>query len=763
MREPRIRLIAVVALLAAMVGGLAYVIAHGQAAAREHVAAELGRRVALAAKFTGGALGSGGSSSVAQQFSGPPGTLPRALAQWEQVGPVDVSATVIDSGGRPLARWPRGARSQTPSAPAAMVREALKGASLVSDLVIEGPRQPARVWTTTPFATRTGERALVTLTPAAQLASFAQPYLRAAPAVPGARAYLIDGHGLVIGSSQGLVQGARIPDPGLASAARSRRSGELGARYWVAAAVGDGTTWRVLFSVPRNALFAPAESSNGVAWMLFAGFVLALAALTALAFLWIRRSAELGVAQERERAAHELAHERLHDSLTSLPNRAMFADLLESALRRAAQNGRKVAVLAADIDNFKRINDSLGHAAGDELLALVAGRLRAAVRELDTVSRFGADEFMVLCDSLRDEAEAQALAARVMASLTDEFRIGGRSVHVTCGIGIAVDGGIPPIEAATLTRDADAALNRAKRAGEARVQLFEVSLHDDAVRRLETEAELRDALRADAIRVHYQPIVSLPDGAVRGVEALARWQRPDGRSVPPLEFIPLAEHAGLIGWLGRSVLDAAVRDVSAWHAAGLVDDDFVLSVNVSPRQLADLEFPAIVEAAIGTWPLRRSSLWLELTESAIVTGGEHDPESFELTLARLAQLGVCLAIDDFGVGLSSLSKLVQTLHVDVIKLDRAFVGQMRNPRERAVVAAVAPMAEALDLDAIAEGVEQASQVQELARLGYPLAQGYHFGRPMPAADLQATLQRAARLRKAVLRLPADSSVRRSIA
>jgi diguanylate cyclase (GGDEF)-like protein len=748
MREPRIRLIAVVALLAAMVGGLAYVIAHGQAAARHRVAAELARRVALAAKFTGGALGAGGTDSIAKQFSGPAGGLPHALAQWEQVGPPDVSASVIDPRGHPLAQWPAGTSSRTPAPPAGMVRDALKGSSLFSDLVI-GPGHEPLVWTATPFATPSGERTLLTLTAAAQLATFAQPYLRAAPAVLGAHAYVIDGHGLVIGSSQGLAQGAPVPDRGLAPAARSRSSGELGTRYWVAARVGGGTDWRVVFSVPRGALFAPAESSNGVAWMLFAGFVLALAALTALAFLWIRRSEELGAARERERAAHDLAHERLHDSLTSLPNRALFGDLLDTALRRAAQTGRKVAVLAADIDNFKRINDSLGHAAGDELLALLAVRLRGAVRPLDTVSRFGADEFLVLCDSLSDDAEALALAASVTRSLTDEFRIGERPVHVTCGIGIAVHGGVPPIDAATLIRDADAALHRAKRAGEARVQLFEASLHDDAVRRLEAEAELRDALREGAIQAHYQPIVSLPDGATRGVEALARWQRTDGSSVPPLEFIPLAEHAGLIGQLGRGVLETAVADVCAWHAAGLIDADFALSVNVSPRQLSDPGFPAIVQAALGRWPLRPSSLWLELTESAIVTGGDHDPKRFELAIARLAQLGISLAIDDFGVGLSSLSKLVQTLHVHVIKLDRAFVGRMRNPRERAVVAAVAPMAEALDLEAIAEGVEHADQVPELIRLGYPLAQGYHFGRPMPAAELQATLALTARRRLAV--------------
>jgi diguanylate cyclase (GGDEF)-like protein len=533
-----------------------------------------------------------------------------------------------------------------------------------------------------------------------------------------------------------VASGGALADRGLARALRDGDSGSYGDRYFASRTLA-GTRWRVLLTANRATLLAPVQgSTKRTAWMLFAAFVIALIALVAVGLRALRSSGQLVAAHERERAAQRLAHERLHDALTGLPNRALFLDRTDNALALAERTRHAVAVLFVDLDRFKRINDSLGHASGDALLTAVGERIGESVRGGDTVSRFGGDELLILSTDLDGADGALHLAKRITAALERPFALGDRSVHVSCCVGIALQlPGTEACDAAALVRDADAAMYSAKAEGQGRVRLFDAALHGEALTRLDTEVALRAAIGEGELRVHYQPIVALPNGELRGVEALVRWERPGVGLVPPLEFIGLAEECGLIGELGHWVLSTAMGDVAGWQRAGLIDRDFVLSVNVSARQLTGAQLPAIVAELLESWTLSASQLWLEITETAVAS----DPAVAQSEIRALAALGVRVALDDFGVGQSSLEQLMHALPVDILKLDRSFTGHLEDCRERAVIAAIAPMAEALEMTAVAEGVETAAQAKELSMLGYPLAQGFHFGRPVAAGDMRGLL------------------------
>jgi diguanylate cyclase (GGDEF)-like protein len=494
-----------------------------------------------------------------------------------------------------------------------------------------------------------------------------------------------------------------------------------------------------VFAAPYARLVAPVEGSNDLAWVMFGAFVFSVLALLGVGATAVRKSARLSRAQERARAAQQLAHERLHDPLTGLPTRTLFLDRLDTALSRAERSARPLAVMFADVDAFKRINDSLGHAAGDRLLADLAHRLTDTVRPQDTVSRFGGDEFLVLCDELAEEEDVLRIAGRVRAALERPFELDGRQIHVSCCIGIAIHGVVArATDADTLVRDADAAMYRAKAKGPGRLRVFDAELHAEALRRLDVEEALRSAVARRELFVHYQPIVSLPAGSVWGVEALARWHRAGEGLVPPPEFIALAEECGLIHQIGADVLDQALRDTAEWSAAELLPEGFVLSVNISPQQLADPGFANDVARRLRDWPLHPSSLCLEITESAVAA----DPAAGSAAVSALAELGVSVAIDDFGVGMSSFSQLVRSPVVDIVKLDRSFVVDIDDPRKRSAVAAIATMAGGLGMAAIAEGVEREAQATQLHDLGYQLAQGYRFGRPMEAEAMRRRLAAA---------------------
>src|SRR5262245_16643188 len=426
---------------------------------------------------------------------------------------------------------------------------------------------------------------------------------------------------------------------------------------------------------------------------------------------------------ERRARGELIAHQAIHDPLTGLPNRLLFVDRLRRALATADDDTR-VAVLFLDLDNFKVVNDSLGHPAGDRLLVALADRLRGAIRPDDTVARFGGDEFTVLCTGVPDENVAHELARRISHAVSKPLTLSEGEVFVTASIGISLSGG--ELETPeTLLRNADAAMYRAKDHGRARVELFESDAHDSAVRSLRTGNELHRALERGELRLHYQPIINLEIGSVSGFEALLRWEHPRRGLVLPDDFVGLAEETGLVVPIGSWALEEACRQASVWHLAG---SPVSISVNLSPRQLAEPRLTEDVARVLHATGIEPASLWLEMSENTLMRGAE----SAGRTMSAPRSVGVKLAVDDFGTGYSSMSYL-KRFPVQALKVDRTFVdGIGREAEDQAICTAVVSLAHALGLRAVAEGVETPEQLAELRTLGCELAQGYLFGRPAPA-------------------------------
>jgi diguanylate cyclase (GGDEF)-like protein len=421
----------------------------------------------------------------------------------------------------------------------------------------------------------------------------------------------------------------------------------------------------------------------------------------------------------------ELAHRVLHDPLTDLPNRTLFLDRLEIALARLRRQQTSIAVLFIDLDNFKVVNDSLGHNAGDKLLVELGGRLRAAIRPSDTIARFGGDEFVVLCEDITEAHDAVVVGERIVAAAIEPFMLEGREMFVSASVGVAlaIDGEATP---ETLLRDADAAMYRAKERGRGRVEVFDEALRTRIMERLDLENGLRRALQRDELRVYYQPEVSAAQGRMVALEALVRWEHPDRGLLEPREFVPLAEETGLIVEIGAWVLNEACMQVAAWRRNGSQVD---LAVNVSSRQLVQPDIVEVVRSALERSGLPAESLCLEITESAVM----RDPEAALATLTLVKELGVKIALDDFGVGFSSLAQLKEMLPLHALKVDRSFIsGLADDDRNSAIVAAVVMMATTLGLTAIAEGVETEAQALQARALGCDVSQGFFFTRPEPA-------------------------------
>ncbi|MEY2454374.1 MAG: hypothetical protein QOD92_3948 [Acidimicrobiaceae bacterium] len=437
---------------------------------------------------------------------------------------------------------------------------------------------------------------------------------------------------------------------------------------------------------------------------------------------------------ETKRLEGELAHQAFHDSLTNLPNQALFRDRVEHALTRVQRLHTRVAVLFVDLDNFKTVNDSLGHTVGDELLVAVTARLERCLRQGDTAARLGGDEFAVLLEDLNTTDGATAIAERIIAALRQPFAIVGKEVFIGASIGVAFDA--PGAGTDQLLRNADLAMYTAKLRGRGRCQVFEPEMHTAAVERLEVEADLRRACERDEFRVHYQPIVDVRTGWIGGVEALVRWEHPTRGLLAPAAFIPLAEETGLIQVIGRKVLQEACLQVRAWQLELDTVPRLNVSVNLSPRQLSDPKLLSDVTTALETAGLAAESLTLEITESAMM----HDTETAVARLKELKALGVSLAVDDFGTGYSSLSYL-QRFPIDSLKIDRSFVAGIDGDAEQSALArAIVRLAQTLQLQAVAEGVETESQLERLRELGCRYAQGFYLAMPQDAESIGALLK-----------------------
>ena len=448
------------------------------------------------------------------------------------------------------------------------------------------------------------------------------------------------------------------------------------------------------------------------------------------------------VATAWEQVAHHenVAHQALHDSLTGLPNRALFLDRLNQTLsRRTTSTPIKdgvAAVLMIDLDNFKGVNDTLGHHAGDVVLRSAAQRFLEAVRPEDTVARLGGDEFAVLCEAAPDEHAVARLAERVQTAIEHPIGVEGEIVTVTASVGVTITRRHPAssITADWMLRDADAALYSAKREGRGMYVVFDERLETQARRQLELDSQLVRGLDRDEFVLHYQPIRSVVDGRVLGLEALLRWQHPTYGLVMPDQFIPKAERSGLIVPLGRWVLQAACAQVAQWQREqnGSGQEPLWVAVNVSPRQLDDPDLPTDVSTALHDHGLDTGSLRLELTETYLLDDGAVGLAA----LTRLHDAGAVLVLDDFGTGYSALTHLTR-FPINALKVDRTFVaGLGSNPRDSAVVSAITALGSELDVDVIAEGVETADQMNQLRATGCYGVQGYLLDRPSPAPSLQ---------------------------
>jgi diguanylate cyclase (GGDEF)-like protein/PAS domain S-box-containing protein len=451
---------------------------------------------------------------------------------------------------------------------------------------------------------------------------------------------------------------------------------------------------------------------------------------------------------QRKALEEQLSHQALHDPLTGLPNRVLFTDRVEHALARRDGRHRDVAVLFLDLDDFKTVNDSLGHGSGDKLLAAVAERLHAALRPADTVARMGGDEFAILIDEPVTAGAPTGVAERVLDALREPLVIGRRSVRVGASIGIAWSDG-RRLRAADLLRDADIAMYAAKRRGKGRYELFETGMHADALVRLELKADLDRALADGELVLQYQPVVDLSDGRIAGVEALVRWNHPRRGLLGPDSFIHLAEETGQIVPLGRWVLGEACRQAAEWKR--MLGRTIPIAVNLSARELQDPRLIDHVRARLAATSIDPGTLTVEVTETVWV----EEVETSGRVLERLRELGVHLAIDDFGIGYSSLSYL-QRFPFDSLKIDRSFVAALEpDGGGEALVRSMLDLGQRLGRDVVAEGIERTDQLATIRRLGCRLGQGHLMARPADPATIERLLRRGfVGLRAPTARIPA---------
>ena len=437
---------------------------------------------------------------------------------------------------------------------------------------------------------------------------------------------------------------------------------------------------------------------------------------------------------ERTRLEAELAHQAFHDALTGLANKALFRDRLNHAVARLETSGLQLAVLFLDVDNFKTVNDSLGHSRGDLLLGIVSETLVDCMRVSDTVARLGGDEFAVLIEDLEDHAEATQVAEKILAALRRPVSLGSKDVVATVSIGIRF--GSPGCSSEELLRDADLAMYMAKENGKDRYEEFRDRMHTTVMERLELEADFRQGVMNEDLVVHYQPIVDLDTKDIVGFEALVRWQHPRRGLLRPEAFLAFAEQAGFMGAVDCLVLTKACGQILRWQREGLVADDASISVNLSARDMVEAGIDRAVRILLSESGFDPSNLIVEITESAMM----NDIDAAVRELRSLKALGLRIAIDDFGTGYSSLAYL-QRLPIDILKIDRSFVATLSEDDESVtLVNAIIRMAEALGHTTVAEGIERVAQDRVLRQLGCHLGQGYLLGQPLDAASMEKRLR-----------------------
>jgi predicted signal transduction protein with EAL and GGDEF domain len=456
---------------------------------------------------------------------------------------------------------------------------------------------------------------------------------------------------------------------------------------------------------------------------------------------------QLSLSQEK------LTHTAYHDSLTQLPNRTSFMDRLTQCVKRAKRHqDYRFAVVFMDVDQFKIVNDSLGHSAGDQLIRQISERLTGSIRRdspeaqesdrtgpvrpagNDLLARYGGDEFAVVLDDIRDARDGIRVAERIQRNLASPFLVSGRQLQISVSTGIAVSA-TDYSAAEDVLHDADTAMHRAKAVGKSRYLMCDPAMHAMALHRLRLEDDLRQAATRGELLIHYQPIVSLLDGHLRGFEALVRWQRPDFGLVAPGEFIPLAEETGLIVTIGSWVLRQACSQMCAWHLQFPSEPPLTIAVNFSGKQFIQPDLIEQMVQILGESHLDPGSLGVEFTESVAM----QDVERTARVLSELKVLGVHTSIDDFGTGYSSLSHL-RRLPLDILKLDRSFVSEMDNGNEsREIVRTIVSLAHILGMDVVAEGIETAEQADQLRSFGCKYAQGYFFSKPMTRSSVEALL------------------------
>jgi len=431
-------------------------------------------------------------------------------------------------------------------------------------------------------------------------------------------------------------------------------------------------------------------------------------------------------------AEQALAYQALHDSVTGLPNRVALMDRLSQALLALDRTRGRLALLFIDLDNFKRINDSRGHDAGDRVLMEVARRLTKISRRGDTVARLGGDEFVLLCNGLRLEDDVRYIASRVVRVIGKKYVEGGEDLTITGSIGVVFTSD-PLADPNELLQQADIAMYEAKGDGKDGFRIFDPNLYSSAMGNHDFDTALRKAIEERQLFLLYQPLFSLEDRVLRGAEALVRWGHPQRGVIAPVDFIPLAEKRGLIGLIDSFVLDEACRQLADWVRDASWSDDFTVAVNISGRQLADPMLAQNVKSTIEKHGVRPSQLCLEITETAVL--GELG--TVASTLAELAEIGIKLALDDFGTGYSTLAH-VQQLNVDILKIDRSFVEQIGgSDRDREIIGAITAMAHALGMSVVGEGIETPLQLGELTALGCDEGQGFLLARPITPEEIVA--------------------------